>query len=300
MSRYQNGTYYVGRVIKLGILDTEKLIDAILRPSPLRAWGNAWTFINATKTKSDKGEFVYAKLCKYSPDAEVVIVDPAQSKELKQNEPNLSIASSPFVYIPEFSGIAFLRVSNHIEPKTFMNKFCKVIENKYHNFFVECAIEPIADIRSFAIKLSKLKGIYSISANISPPNPLFGPLWENLKTYLEERRTDKMKILEESYEDHTLNTNLPALVQGVADQTPEHPFEAQKVDIGDAAVLMAADGYGAGYVKGRMENEIVTIKTSDTIKNFSFSKDPKPEALFNKAYDILKKIKDDRHMKHDI
>lgn len=299
MPRFKNGTYYLGRVIKLGVLDNEKLMDAILYPRPITAWEHAWTFINSEKVQNDNREFVYAKLTKYSPDAEVFVVDPDKGKEIRQDEPNLSIASSPFVYIPEFSGIAFLRVSNHIEPKTFMKRFSSLIKNKYHSFFVECDVGPISDLRSFAIKLSKLDGIYNISATISPPNPLFGPLWEDLKIYLQKRRAGKMKIQEESGDDHTIATKLPSLVKDISEQSAIESFLPQKVDIGDAAILMAADGYGSGYIKGKQRGEFVTIKTSETIKNFSYLKDAKPDDLFKKAYEILKKIKDDRHMKHD-
>ncbi len=289
----------MGRVIKFGNLDTEKLIDAILFPRPFNTWGHAWTFIDSEKIAFDNREFVYAKLIKYSPDAEVFVVDPIKGKEIRQDEPNLSIASSPFVYIPEFSGIAFLRVSNHIEAKTFMKRFGKLIENKYYSFFMECEVEPISDLRSFAKKLSRLDGIYNLSATVSPPNPLFGPLWKDLKVYLEERRTDKMKIQEESADEHTINTSLPTLVKTISDHGVGDDILEQKVDIGDAAVLMAADGYGTGFIKGKREGEYVTIKTSETIKNFSFLKDAKPIDLFKKAYGLLKEIKDDRHMQHD-
>lgn len=298
MAQFKNGTYYLGRVIKHGMLNQDKLIEAILKPKPITAWGFDWTFINAQKEKINNIDFIYAKLCKYSPDAEVMVIDPEKGAELKQDEPNLRIAASPFVYLPEFSGISFLRVSNNIEPKTFMKRFAALAKNKYGNFFVDCEVEPISDLRSFAIKLSKLEGIFNISASISPPNPLFGPLWEDLKNYLETRRTDRMKIQEESGGDNTISTNLPNLVKSVSEQTLEKPFIPNKVDIGDAAILMAADGYGSGYVRGRQKGETVVIKTSETIKNFSFLKEPKPEELFRKAYAIFKKIKEDRHMKH--
>ena len=298
MAQIKNGTYYLGRVIKHGVLTHEKLIEAILKPKPITSWGFDWTFINAQKGNVDNKDFIYAKLCKYSPDAEVMVIDPEKGEELKQDEPNLRIASSPFIYIPDFSGISFLRISNNIEPKTFMKRFAALAKNKYGNFFVDCEVEPISDLRSFAIKLSKLEGIFNISASIFPPNPLFGPLWEDLKNYLEARRTDRMKIQEESGGNKSISTNLPRLVKNASEQTPERPFVPDKVDIGDAAILMAADGYGSGYVRGRQKGETVVIKTSETIKNFSFLKEPKPKELFRKAYAILKKIKEDRHMKH--
>lgn len=59
-----------------------------------------------------------------------------------------------------------------------------------------------------------------------------------------------MKIQEESAGDKSISTNLPALVKSASEQTPDKPFMPHKVDIGDAAILMAADGYGTGYVKG--------------------------------------------------
>lgn len=294
-----NGTYYLGRVIKIGTLDHEKLIKAILNPKPILAWGFAWSFISAQKGTIDGVDFVYAKLCKYSPDAEVMIVVPEKGEEKSQEEPNLRIASSPFIYIPEFSGIAFLRVSTHVEPHTFMKRFATLVKNKYDNFFVDCKIEAISDLRTFAIKLSKLESIVNISATISPPNPLFGHLWEDLKKYLDARRTDKMKIQEESFGDKSISTNLPSLIENISEHTSEKPFMPSKVDIGDAAILMAADGYGTGYVKGRQQGEMVVIKTSETIKNFSFSKEAVPEDLFRKVYDILNKINEDRHMKHN-
>jgi len=39
MSRFKNGTYYLGRVIKLGNLDNDRLMDAIIFPRPIIAWG---------------------------------------------------------------------------------------------------------------------------------------------------------------------------------------------------------------------------------------------------------------------
>ena len=75
-------------------------------------------------------------------------------------------------------------------------------------------------------------------------------------------------------------------------------YEPDPLPIGDAAVLMAADGYGSGYVKGMQGGEFKTIKTSETTKNFDFAKLPDPMQLYKKARIILQKIQDDRHMQH--
>lgn len=298
MSR-KNGTYYVGRVLKLGELDQEKLIHAIKEPVSIEFKESSWTFIDVNEMYVEGVHFVFGRLCKYKPLGEVSIVDTLERTEKTQIEPNLRIASSPFLYIPEHSGIVFLHIANQIEQKTFVKRFCSIIEETYDRFFVDCDIEMIADLRSFSAKLTSLDGIYSISAKISPPNPLFGPLWEDLKDYLIERNTDRMTINEESPESRPLITNLPEHVRNVADQTEIEVYNPiNPLPIGDAAILMAADGYGAGTIRGKSDNQDVVIRTSETVKNFQFSKEPDPIDLFRKAKSILDEIKEKRHLEH--
>ena len=288
----------MGRVIKLGHIDNKKFIQALLKPTPIHRYKHSWTFIDVKVFELPEGNFVYGRLSKYLPDGEVVTVDPAKGEEVTQEEPNLSISSSPFVYIPEYSGIAFLRVPAGIEPKTFMDRFPKIVNQTYGNFFVDCSIKPISDLQTFASKLAKLSGIYKISANVSPPNPMFGPLWESLKEYLKQRRTNKLTLQEDSVTGEYLNTDLPEHIMNVAEQTEKDPYEPSPLPIGDAAILMAADGYGTGFVKGKQQQDIVTIRTSETIKNFPFTKSPDPVELFLKAHSVLSKIKTDRHLRH--
>lgn len=287
----------MGRVIKLGVLNNDKLIQAILRPTPFQKGNHSWTIIDAKEYKDNLRHFIYGRLSKYYPDAEVYVVDPNKGEEIKQQEPNLSIASSPFIYLPEHSGIVFLRVPIHIEPPTFIDRFSRIIKGTYGNFFVECDIKPISDLQTFAVKLSRLEGIYQISANVSPPNPLFGPLWAPLKQYLEMRRTEKFTIQENSGGE-PIATDLPHHVTMASEQTPDKPYNPPSIPIGDAAILMAADGYGTGFVRGKQNGEFVVIRTSETMKNFSFVKVPEPEELFEKANNIFTNIKEDRHMQH--
>jgi hypothetical protein len=295
----RNGIYYVGRVLKLGLLDQSMLINAILKPTPIEIRGNKWTIIDSQEYAQGGHHFVYGKLSKYSPDGEVTIIDEVNRQQIQQSEPNLLVASSPFVYIPDHSGIAFLNVYSHIEQKTFIDRFSKIIEESHNGFFVDCDIEMISDLKSFAAKLCALDRIYQINSKISPPNPLFGPLWSSLKDYLIERNTDRMTIIENAAKSQSIETDLPNIVQLAADQ--EHNkeyFTVEEIPIGDAAILMASDGYGSGTVRGMKEGESVTIKTSETAKNFSFTKNPDSYELYEKVLRIFEKIKNDRHMQH--
>lgn len=295
----RNGTYYVGRVLKLGLLDQSMLIDGILRPTSIKVRGNKWTIIDSQEYKQGGDHFIYGRLSKYSPEGEVTIIDEVNRQQIQQSEPNLLVASSPFVYVPDHSGIAFLNVYSHIEQKTFIDRFNKIIEESHNGFFVDCHIELISDLKSFAAKLGALERIYQINSKISPPNPLFGPLWSSLKDYLIERNTDRMTIIENAPESKSIETDLPNIVQLAADQESDQEyFTEEEIPIGDAAILMAADGYGSGTVRGMQNEEIVTIKTSETAKNFSFTKIPDPYELYEKVLSIFEKIKNNRHMQH--
>lgn len=294
-----SGTYYLGRVLKLGTLNQEKLMNAIKEPVSISHRGSSWTFIDVHEENCEGQHYIFGRLSKYKPLGEVTIVDTLKRTEETQIEPNLKVASSPFVYIPSHSGIAFLNVSSHIEQKTFVNRFCAIVEETYQRFFVDCDIELVSDLRSFAAKVSSLDGIYHVSSKISPPNPMFGCLWAELKDYLISRNTDRMTVSEDSPESEPLNTDLAAHIERAANQTDDNQYVSEKtLPIGDAAILMAADGYGHGTVKGKRNDEFITIKTSETVKNFSFDKNPEADALYARTVEIFEDIKAKRHLGH--
>ena len=295
----RKGTYYIGRVIKLGVLDQAKLLLAFRNPASTYYRGNAWTFTDIEEHSIDATNFVFGRLSKYTPEGEVAVVDTATKSERKQLEPNLLIASSPFIYIPEHSGIAFLHVTNAIEAHIFRRRFCDIVKKTHENFFVDCDIELISDLKTFAVKVSSLDGIFQISARVSPPNPLFNPLWKPLEDYLRRRNTDRMTIIEDANQAETLKTQLPELIRKASEQTGDEQIAIDgDVPVGDAAILMAADGYGTGWIRGKKGDDVVTIKTSETAVNFSFDKIPNITELFQKVLSILDKIKKNRHMEH--
>lgn len=295
MSR--KGTYYVGRVKLHSLLSHEKLFEALRYPVSVRHRGSAWTFLDVIETQQTGIHYFFARLSKYSPDAEVGVVDETTRSERKRVAPNLLVASSPFVYIPSHSGIVFLNVSGQIEVRTFIKRFCEIIEMAHEKFFVECNIELISNLKTFSEKLSALQGIYQLNARVSPPNPLFSPLWRQLERYLHDRNTNRLTIVEDAPDSGILETNLAELVEAVSRQTEAVPFVPElEIPVGDAAILMAADGYGNGTVKGRLNNESVVIKTSEAALNFLFDKIPEPKELYLHAKEIFERIEVQRHM----
>jgi hypothetical protein len=285
-------------VLKLGELNQELLLGALRKRISVKYSRNAWTITDILES-DPPGRFIFGRLSKYAPEGEVGIVDEVSRSEKKRSEPNLLVASSPFLYIPDHSGIAFLSVSGHIDPQTFRRRFSQIVEAAYSNFFVQCDVDLIADLKTFSAKLSSLDGIFKIEARVSPPNPLFGPLWKSLREYLTQRNADKMTVIEDAPTGDVLDTRLPELVRGTAEQSADRAYNPEyQVSIGDAAILMSADGYGVGKIRGIFNGEIVVIKTSETAMTFSFSKDPEPSIFFAHVLEIFVRIQRDRHMEH--
>lgn len=293
----RNGTYYLGRVLKLGSLTQASLMQALASPRPIQSRGGNWALVNVHLDPD--GQFVFGRLARYLPEGRVDVVDPDTLSTESQMEPNLLVASVPFVYIPAHSGVAFLTGSSNIDHSTFIRRFCSIIEGSLDNFFVECQIEVITDLRAFAIRVSALDAIYKIQSRVSPPNPLFGPLWENLKNYLIQRNADRLNLTENAGPGEALQSMLPELASSYT-ATAQYPNSEllTPIPVGDAAILMAVDGYGTGIIRGRSGSDAVVIRTSETIANFIFDKDPAPEELYSAANEQFDRIRIDRYMEH--
>ena len=91
----------MSRVIKLGTLNQEKLISAILNAPVLQIGKFRWAITDAVDGQQNPLPFIFAKLAKYSDEGHVTVVDPEQKSQIDAIAPNLLVASSPFVYLPD-------------------------------------------------------------------------------------------------------------------------------------------------------------------------------------------------------
>lgn len=89
-----------------------------------------------------------------------------------------------------------------------------------------------------------------------------------------------------------LATDIAKLVSRILENREYEP--EKDVAIGDAAILMAADGYGSGRVVGDQHGEEVVIRTSDTQKAFL----PVPEDLAAQAEIHFRRTSVERDMRH--
>ena len=292
----RRGRYYMARVIKLGELNQAKLLDAIIE-APVIAIGQfEWTITDVIDKRGANAPFVFGNLVKYSKEGRVRIVDEPAKQQFEARAANLLEASAPFVYLPQFSGLAFLHVWNGIEADVFPRRFKAIIEAAYDSFFVDCTIEPVADYRAFLEKLRSLDRITELSAKVHPPNPLFGRLWGSLDKYVKKRKADEVAVRESTQNEKGLSTQLLVLIQNILNNPQYEPIH--EPDITDAAMLMAADGYGTGKAVGTEGEHEVIVRTSESQKSFLFEKEPQPELLATATRTHFERVSKERDMRH--
>ncbi|MFC3865991.1 MULTISPECIES: hypothetical protein [Alcaligenes] len=292
----RRGRYYMARVIKLGQLNQTKLLDAIINAPTVAIGQFEWTVTDAIDMRDATDPFVFGNLTKYSKEGKVKVVDETSKNQLQARAKNLLEASAPFVYLPQFSGLAFLHVWNGIQEDIFPRRFKAIVEAAYDNFFVDCTVEPVTDYRAFLQKLWSLDRITELSAKVHPPNPLFGRLWGSLDEYVKKRQADEVSVREKSEKPGGLSTQLLTLIKDILENPkyePTHPLA-----ITDAAVLMAADGYGSGKAVGTEGDNEVVVRTSESQKSFLFDKEPEPELLAKFARVQFERVSTERDMKH--
>ena len=207
----KNGRYYMARVIKMGELDQTKLMDAIAKAPVVPIGQFEWTITDVIDRRNTEIPFIFGNLSKFSKNGKVTIVDEPAKQQFETHAYNLLEASAPFVYLPEFSGIAFLHVWNGIQEDVFQRRFKFIIEAAYDNFFVNCSIKPVTDYRAFLEKLRGLDRLTELSAKVHPPNPLFGRLWGSLDQYIKKRQAEEVSVRETTEKPKGLSTQLVEL-----------------------------------------------------------------------------------------
>ena len=293
--------YYLGRVLKRGEMTSEKIIEAMLDPITIEYRGTKYSFIDFEKFDGPGHEIGYfAKIAKYKPIGAVEVVHEAQHASAETPVLNRIDAASAFVYLPGFSGITYRHIWNTFPSDQFEKVFKELVETRHQKFFVGCDIEPVVDLRTFVTRLSKLDQITELSATVKPPNPLFGPCWKSLSEYLLKRKLVEASIKETA--PSGIETNLKNIAVAVLnDNSASSMIELMEPlldGVGDAALLMAADGYGHARIKGVEEEREVIIRTSENQKSFMFEGEPNPKLLYQHAVDVFKKHTEERGLEH--
>ncbi len=298
----KNYRYYLGRITKGGVLNTENIIDAIMNPVNISKNIYNYTFTNMYYNKEKN--YIYGKLVKYTVESEIETILPEQHKESSVYVAHKKESASPFIIVLDYMGIVYPNIWNNLPKEQFEKYFCDLVTEKHDNFFVSCNIEPIVDLRTFVDRISTLTVINKISATVVPPNPLFGPVWEDLKDYLNNRETKELTLIEKSTHNEGIKTKIKKLMSyflnnDLKTNTSTGFVNEHNYDITDAAILMASDGYGSAKLEGyNQSKEKVIIKTRDNQKNFLYDREPDIEEFYQSSLDEFESINSERYLGH--
>lgn len=296
----RHSRFYLARILKRGELTKEKIIEAIRDPVTVDFRGTRYSFTDfQTFGGGGQENGFYARLAKYRQQGAVSVVREDEHESAEAEVRNLIDASSAFVYLPDYSGLAYRHIWSSLPREQFERVFKALIEFKY--VLAGCDIDPVTDLRTFVMRLSRLDRITELQATVSPPNPLFAPCWKSLSEYLRKRRLSEVQIKEQS--EGGIETRVKDIAEAVLQ--PEAPsgrvlemMEPLLDGVGDAALLMAADGYGRARVRGRESDQEVVIRTSENQKSFLLEADPPPEVLYERALRVFRQISEERGLEH--
>ena len=88
----RRGRYYLGRVIKLGELNHQRLLGAIREPKVVNVGQFQWTFTDTVDASDTSEAFIFSRLSKYSQEGHVTVVDTATKSQKDSVAENLLIA----------------------------------------------------------------------------------------------------------------------------------------------------------------------------------------------------------------
>ena len=295
--------YYISRFVKIGEIEGEEVLNAISEPEVIRRGKYNFTFIDYNYIENVlENDFVFARMAKFSPEDEIEHVDLDSNTSTAERESNVLHAVSPFIYVPRLDGIAYQHIWNKLERNQFNLAFEDLILEKYDGLMYDVSVKAVTNMKTFVERVSTLSRIIEMNATVNPPNPWFGPAWESLRDYMASRDVDSMRVEEKNTGDGSINTNIPQIAgiinnnDQINEDRLEDLLEPYDTGISDAAILMAADGYGDAKILGFRNQDQVVVKTSENQVSFNYDDDPDPIELAREAISILEDIEENRHL----
>jgi len=288
-------TFYFARINKFGSTTTEEVLDAIRSPIAIEDGKFKWSIIDIEYNSVTNAHYIYGKLAKYWMETDVKTVNEAVKQTENKNEPNLIQTESTFIILPDHAGIAFSAGTSGITKEAFLDIFPRLINFviQKNEVFKGIEIEPISDTRTFHSKILEFSSIQEIKAKVRPSNPQFSPLYEDLQKYLKERNSANISIEESSDPTNGLLSKLQESIKKVIGKLKLSP-----IPITDAAVIMAADGYGRAEVTGINNEQPLTITTYSTIVSLRAALSILPAQLFLIIDRRFRLIKKQRNIEH--
>jgi hypothetical protein len=281
------GTYYISRIEKAPQADWGEIDAAITNPVIIDKGKYKYAIVDHSVIIKEK--VMFGKMVKYQEIGINELVNETKMTVERTEIPRRIVASSPFIYSAANAYIAYLHVWNNIRDDDFRTIFDQLIRQgaPVSGF----RLNPITNEEMFVSRIKQFDKIYEMKTRVVPPNPLFGPLWEEIKEYLKRRKLREIRQKEACERQNSLASRLLEIIDN-------RNIDPNQVDFGDKLMLMAMDGYGEGTIKGQVGKATRKVKTSDARESFEFDKEPQPSELAQKAESEYSRIKTNRDWVH--
>lgn len=152
---------------------------------------------------------VYGKLVKYADISESTVnADKGETEQILVEDK--IIASCHFVIDLEENNLAYTIVKNHINNKSFIERFNSLISKEESNYIIYA--NPINEIYDFRQRLAALKSISEIELTIRPTNPSPMEIIQGVDGALKRENLKEKKIVYKGKEsgiivDEEIETN---------------------------------------------------------------------------------------------
>ena len=265
--------YYFGR---LNLISAEKnkydlLIRGLTARKNLSVGAFYWGFFDVDEVSASNGAFVHGYLVKFRPEYLEQVANPRTHNLEDQSVANFVVAKSRFFLHVHSGVICYHPVGSSISRGVFVDRFCKLFEFSFDNFFINADIQSIEDDYKIFDELEKFNKIFKIQIYLHPSNPSNRERWQ--------RTDDRLKLINASKYTEFIEAN----PDGGSLNILADPEIKSKI-------AMANDGYGKADVTGEIGGTQKTISTSDNPITVRVPSDKTPKEIVLEF--LLKTFKD--------
>lgn len=240
-------SFQFGRVSIIGrqIEDKAEFYDSVFSVNiPVSDRFNKFLFLNVEKLSYNQETFYVGRLVKYKTIEEEVVIEDSRIIGLSTVD-DAVVAKPEFVLHPSSGIIAFRPIPSRLSAGQFREKFARLVEASFENFFISTRVEAVNEDFEIQEQFRRFRTILSINIELHPSNPHNRDLWERIDNEIKELGAVEYQ---------------QKLVGGPTGLN-KAKVEQDEIYLG---IIMASDGYGHASIDGVLEDgRRVTVTTAD-------------------------------------
>jgi len=270
-------TFQFGRVLLItgsGLEEKRELYSEVFsKPHPVSDFYNKYVFFDVQEIPIDQDSFIVGKLIKYKTKLENVVIE---DSALGTSQVEDAIVAQPEFVLHPYTGIVAFRVMpGKFNASQFKNKFARLIEAAFDNFFISAKVETVNEELKIEEQFNLFTSLHSICLELHPSNPHNNDLWREID--------DKIKAL------GAVEYNQQVVAPEGRSLNKEEVANSEIY----AGIIMASDGYGHASIEGIQENgRRVKVTTDDNPIETKTHLDGEPEHLVKQLTQTFKMVWD--------